>query len=164
MALAGGLVRMVTGGVSALPYGDDVGVTELPPAVARLEASLRRLNLAAARCPSCPVSTTPARDLFHCVTGSLGGCGNVLLDAVGIRPAMQIAQGIAGTGYTIYHDFATGHTGRALGTLTTFAALILATRGAGAEADATAAAGEPTAALGDTSSLLPGYKTFAAAK
>ena len=84
-------------------------------------------------------ATTPARDAWHCVTGSLGGCGNVLLDAVGIRPAMQMAQGIVGTGMGIWHDFASGHIGRALGTIATFAAVFALTRGAGAEADPGAA-------------------------
>jgi RHS repeat-associated protein len=80
-------------------------------------------------------ATMPARDLWHCVTGSLGGCGNVALDAVGIRPAMQMAQGIVGTARAVWHDCTTGHIGHCLGTIATIAAVIALTRGAGAEAD-----------------------------
>jgi RHS repeat-associated protein len=70
-------------------------------------------------------ATQPFRDAASCFGGSADACENTAL-FIFASPAWALKQaltGLAGTGMTIYHEFATGHTGEALGTIAALAAI-----------------------------------------
>ena len=102
------------------------------------------------------LATQPIWDTRNCLTGRLISClylGGMTNPLYQMRMGNQLITGaVLGTvqtGKSIYHDFTTGHPGRAIGAIGAYAALFALTRGAGAAPEAGAAASAD-------SGLLPG--------
>jgi RHS repeat-associated protein len=98
--------------------------------------------------------TLPIQDGIGCLHGSQASCNMFMVDAnpmtFGYRLGIQSIKGIFATGKNIYDDFTSGHPGKAIGSIATFAAIILLTKGAGAEADTAAAAEDAGIPAGST--------------
>jgi RHS repeat-associated protein len=104
--------------------------------------------------------TLPIQDGLGCLHGSASSCNMFMVDAnpvtFGMRLGVQAIKGVFATGKQVYEDFASGHPGKALGTIAAFVVIALITKGAGAEADTAAAATDDAGAAASLRTVFRG--------